>query len=182
MAINLRFPGHLAAKTSLCALAALLAAHPLITQAAGADSGVCNAAAKRANLGFTLSDIDGNGVLLSAYRGQVILLNFWATWCAPCKTEIPWLVELHGKYRERGLVVLGVSVDEAVSQIKPFAAALRMNYPVLVGAGRDDFQEAFGPLYGFPTSVLISRDGAICMRHTGIATKEALERDVAALL
>lgn len=160
-------------------LAMLLAGQPLIAQAA---ESVCKIQGRKANLDFTLKDIEGKDVLLSAYRGQVILLDFWATWCAPCKVEIPGLVELYSKYRQRGFVVLGVSVDDPVSRIKPFAAALQMNYPVLVGAGRDDLQAAFGPLYGFPTSFLISRDATICVRHTGAAAKEELELEIAALL
>jgi thiol-disulfide isomerase/thioredoxin len=173
-------PQPIEAKAVLFLLAVLLAVQPLSAQAA--DGGVCNVQGRAANLNFTLKDIAGNDILLSTYKGRVILLDFWATWCAPCKAEIPWLVEFYRKYRQRGLVVLGVSVDDPVSRIKPFAAALKMNYPVLVGAGRDDLQDAFGPLIGFPTSFLISRDGAICVQHTGAADAEELERQIKALL
>lgn len=119
---------------------------------------------------------------MSDYKGQVVLLNFWATWCAPCRKEIAWLVELHDEYRERGVVVLGVSVDESVTHIKPFVETLRVSYPVLIGKGREDVKEAFGPLLGFPTSVLVTRGGMICTRHTGITSKAHLEREINALL
>jgi peroxiredoxin len=150
--------------------------------AAGAGESICNKARKPANLDFTLHDPKGKPVDLRAFRGQVILVNFWATWCRPCRKEIPWLIELFHEHRAAGFTVLGVSVDEDPSRIPPFAAAMHMSYPVLVGRGEDAFAEALGPLLGFPTTVLIARDGTICVRHTGITTREALARDVRALL
>ena len=78
--------------------------------------------------------------------------------------------------------MLGVSVNDPVSRLEPFAAEFKMNYPVLVGAGHGDLQEAFGSLVGFPTSFLISREGTICVQHTGFAPKEEFEREINALL
>ncbi len=147
-----------------------------------AASETCSAGKKAANLSFKLQTIGGGEVRLSDYKGQVILLNFWATWCAPCRKEIPWLSELHDEYRERGLVVLGVSVDESVPLIKPFIETLRVSYPVVIGKDREDVKEAFGPLLGFPTSVLVTRDGMICARHTGITSKARLDQEITALL
>lgn len=143
---------------------------------------VCSAPARRVNLDFTLHDVDGREISLSDFRGDVVLINFWATWCAPCRVEIPDFVVLYEKYRERGLVVLGVSVDDPVSRLIPFVAEFRMSYPVLVGAGRRDFLDAFGQLAAFPTSFLISRDGKICARHVGLADAQELERQIRALL
>ena len=160
----------------------VLVAALAVPPAVAAGQGVCNVASRPAKLDFTLTDVDGRRVRLAEYSGRVVLLNFWATWCAPCKTEIPWLNELHLRYRERGLVVLGVSVDEAVAKIRPFAQAMKMSYPVLVGAGEDGFKESFGPLLGYPTTLLISRVGEICIRHVGITEKERLEREVRDLL
>ena len=100
-----------------------------------------------ANLTFTLKDMNGKDVALSAYRGKVIILNFWATWCGPCKVEIPGFVELYNKYKPQGLEVLGVSVDDPVSKLKPFAPQLKINYPLLVGDWRDDVKKAY-PLFG----------------------------------
>jgi len=160
----------------------VLVAALTVPPAVAAGHGVCNVAARPAKLDFTLSDVEGRRVRLDAYRGRVILVNFWATWCAPCKTEIPWLNELHVRYREQGLVVIGVSVDDAVAKIRPFAQSMKMGYPVLVGVGEDGFKESFGPLLGYPTTLLISRAGEICIRHVGITEKEQLEREVRALL
>jgi peroxiredoxin len=160
-------------------LAILTALAPLTC---AASDKTCTGSGRKANLNFTVQDMHGKPVRLSQYRGRVVLLNFWATWCGPCRIEIPWLMDLYRKHRERGLVVLGVSVDAAVPKVKPFAQQLRINYPVLIGAGRDDLNAAFGPFRGFPTSVIVARDGTICVRHIGIATQEQLEREISALL
>lgn len=160
----------------------VLVALQVLPCSAAAGAGVCNVPRRPANLGFTLADVAGNEVRLSDYKERVVLINFWATWCVPCRKEIPWLIELYDSYRERGFVVLGVSMDDVVARIGPFAAALHMNYPVLVGAGESEFKESFGPLLGFPTSLLLARDGSICVRHTGITRKEELERGIRALL
>ena len=151
-------------------------------RAEAADGAVCPAGAKQANLGFTINDMNGKSVKLSAYKGKVILLDFWATWCGPCKAEIPHFVELQAQYGSQGLAVLGFSVDDTVDKLKPFASELRMNYPVLVGLGRDDVQDAFGPIWGIPTTFLISRDGKICRKNTGIQGRAKYERDIKALL
>ncbi len=147
-----------------------------------AELAVCDQDAKPANLDFTLKDMNGEEVSLVSYQGKVILVNFWATWCGPCKIEIPAFVELQDKYRDQGLVVLGVSIDDPVSKIKSFAEEYNVNYPLLVGLDREDFQEAYGPILGIPTSVFISRDGLACRRHMGLATKEQFEEDIKALL
>jgi peroxiredoxin len=166
-------------RIALFVLAALLSG--LAPDAQAAD-GVCNVTRRKADLNFTLKDIAGKDVQLSRYKGQVVLLNFWATWCAPCKREIPALTALYRDYQERGFVVLGVSVDSEVRSIKPFAREMKMNYPVLIGAGREDLSQAFGPFLGFPTSVLVARDGQVCVRHVGIVSKTRLEQQINALL
>jgi peroxiredoxin len=166
-------------RATLVAFAALLAT---LAPGAHAADGVCNVARKKANLNFTVKDIAGKDVRLSQYKGQVVLLNFWATWCVPCKVEIPSLTGLYRDYKNRGFVVLGVSVDSEVRSIKPFARAMKMNYPVLIGAGREDLSDAFGPFIGFPTSVLVARDGTMCVRHVGIVSRSQLEGKIDALL
>ncbi|HWM69461.1 MAG TPA: TlpA disulfide reductase family protein [Steroidobacteraceae bacterium] len=143
---------------------------------------VCSASARQANLDFTLHDVDGREIALSHFRGDVVLLNFWATWCAPCRVEIPDFIVLYEKYHERGLVILGVSVDDPVPRLVSFVAEFRMTYPVLVGAERRDFLDAFGQLAGFPTSLLISREGKVCARYEGLADKTELEGRIRALL
>jgi len=145
-------------------------------------AGACDPNAKPANLNFTLKDINGKDVKLSSYKGKVVLLNFWATWCGPCKIEIPWFNEFHQKYQAKGFAVLGISADDTVEQLKPFVAEYKMSYTVLVGLGREDVQEALGPVWGLPTTLLISRDGKVCQRHMGLAKKAEFEKGILGLL
>jgi thiol-disulfide isomerase/thioredoxin len=139
------------------------------------------AVGKPAKLDFKLKDMNGVDVRLDSFKGKVILINFWATWCGPCKAEIPSLVELQEQYGD-DLVVLGFSVDDPADKMKPYAEEYKVNYPLLVGNGREDVQNAFGPLYGIPVTVIIGRDGIIAKKHTGIGTKEQFEREIKALL
>jgi peroxiredoxin len=130
---------------------------------------------KPANLNFTMKDMSGKNVRLSDFKGKVILLDFWATWCVPCKFEIPGFVELQRKYGQDGLQVIGVSVDDTVEKLLPFVKEFKMNYPVLQGLGHDDVQEAYGPVVAIPTSVVITRDGLICARYTGLPPTKSSE-------
>jgi peroxiredoxin len=181
----------LAAAASALALAGLTLDTPLplprwdgLFGSADAAGGAfaCPADAKPANLQFTLQDVDGKDVQLSAFKGKVILLDFWATWCGPCKVEIPGFVDLQARYGDEGLQVLGVSVDDPIEKMKPFAAQYRMNYPVLQGLGHDDLLDAYGPIWGIPVSVVISREGALCATHAGMTSRETFEREIKALL
>jgi peroxiredoxin len=139
--------------------------------------------AKPAKLDFTLKDMNGRDVRLADFKGKVILLDFWATWCGPCKTEIPGFVDLHNRYGKDGLVVIGVSVDDTLDKLKPFVSQFKMNYTVLQGLNRDDFvEEAYGPMLGIPTTFIIGRDGKICAKHIGMASKEAFEQEIKSLL
>ncbi len=144
------------------------------------DGGACLANAKPAK-DFTLPTLDGKQLSLSTYKGKVVLLNFWATWCGPCKAEIPGFVELQQQYKD-DLVVVGLSVDDPADKAKAFADQYKVNYPIVLGLGRDDIQDAYGPIYGIPASFLISRDGKVCRRHLGIAPKAQFEREIKALL
>ena len=152
------------------------------TGASAAGDSTGPADAKQANLDFTVKDLNGQKVNLAAFKGKVILLDFWATWCPPCKAEIPGFVELQQTYGDQGLQVVGVSVDDPVDKLKPFADEFKMNYPVIVGLGEDDLQDAYGPMWGIPTTFLIGRDGRICRKHSGLVGKERYERDIKALL
>jgi thiol-disulfide isomerase/thioredoxin len=147
---------------------------------AQADTGACMANAKPA-ADFTLPSLDGKPVKLSSFKGKVVLLNFWATWCGPCKAEIPGFVELQQQYKS-DLVVLGLSVDDPADKAKAFADQYKVNYPMVLGLGHDEIQDAYGPIYGIPASFLISRDGKVCKRHLGIAPKSQFEREIKALL
>jgi thiol-disulfide isomerase/thioredoxin len=155
---------------------------PLLSSAQDGLSVSCTTAPVEAELGFTLKDMNGADVTLSDYADNVILLDFWATWCAPCRIEIPGFIEMVGEYGDRGLVVLGVSIDDAPDALQLYAEELGMNYPVLIGDGRDDIKTSYGPLIGFPTSFIIDRNGTICHKHTGYAPKEAFVREIEALL
>lgn len=151
------------------------------TAGAGEDTGACMANAKPANMDFTMKDLDGKQVSLSSYKGKVVLLNFWATWCGPCKAEIPGFVEIQEKYKDQ-LVIVGFSVDDTAEKARAYAAEYKVNYPVLLGEGREDVQEAYGPIWGIPASFIISKDGKVCRKHLGIAPKAVFEREVVALM
>jgi len=146
------------------------------------DAVACPANAKPANLNFTLKDLNGKDVTLTSLKNKVVLLDFWATWCGPCKVEIPWFVEFQKKYGAEGLQVVGIVMEDEFSRVKPFADQLQMNYTVLDGTDRTDVEDAFGPLVGLPTTFIISRDAKICARHAGLSSKAAFESEIKALL
>lgn len=148
------------------------------------DTSLCDANPKVANLSFVLKDMNGKDFNLASQKGKVMVLDFWATWCPPCKVEIPWFVEFQQKYGPQGFTVIGVSVDDPMPTLKPFALQYKMNYPVLVGDGRDDIKgaKAYGPMWGLPKTFVIGRDGRICQTHVGFSQKETFEKQIRALL
>jgi thiol-disulfide isomerase/thioredoxin len=150
--------------------------------AAAPPGSACPANAKPAALKYTLKDINNKEVNLESLKGKVILLDFWATWCGPCKIEIPWFIEFQNTYGKQGLQVVGVSIDDTLDKLKPFVANMKMNYLVLQGLDHDDFQDAFGPMFGVPVTVLISRDGKSCFKHVGLSSKPEFERQIKSLL
>ena len=130
---------------------------------------------------FTLKDADGKVVRLSDYKGKVVLLNFWATWCGPCKIEIPWFMEFEQEHKDRGFAVLGVSMDEdGWDAVRPFLAELRVNYRTLLGT--DLVAQQYGGVDALPTTFVIDREGKIASTHVGLAPKSEYERDIQALL
>ena len=142
----------------------------------------CDANAKRLTYNFTLKNVDGKPVKLDTYAGKVVLFDFWATWCGPCKLEIPGFSELYSRYRANGFEVVGLITEDPITNVPAFAKELGMNYTVLDANGREDVEDAFGTISGLPTSFLVSRDGRICKTHTGYAPKAEFEREVNALL
>lgn len=130
-----------------------------------------------AKLDYTLKDMNGNDVRLSDYKGRPMLINFWATWCAPCRHEIPAFVELVEKYRDQKFIVLGISVDDKAEDLRTFAEEFKMNYPVLVGLGHDELQEHYGA-YSLPVSWFIKADGTVDYKHTGTESKAWFEERV----
>ncbi len=128
---------------------------------------------------FSLEGLDGRTITLARYRGSVVLLNFWATWCAPCRAEIPRLVELQNRYSPRARVV-GISLDDDPAPVRPFYEKFRMNYPVAIGdAG---LAEKYGRILGLPVTFLIDCAGRIAARHDGELDASRVEREIAPLL
>jgi thiol-disulfide isomerase/thioredoxin len=125
--------------------------------------------------------MNGAEVRLASFKGKIILLNFWATWCEPCKYEIPDLISLQEQYAD-DIVVLGFSVDDTPEQLKAYAAEYKVNYPMLVGSGHENIQDAYGPMWGIPVTIVIARDGTIARKQSGIRTREQFEREIKALL
>jgi len=129
---------------------------------------------------FTSLDADGHSVRLSAYKGRVVLLNFWATWCHGCQTEIPWLIEFESKYSDRGFSVIGVSMDDSGwKSVKPFIDEKKMNYPVVIG--NDEMAKPYG-LSSMPMTFLIDRKGKIAGTSVGVVDKKACEIEIVSLL
>jgi cytochrome c biogenesis protein CcmG/thiol:disulfide interchange protein DsbE len=126
-------------------------------------------------------DADGLVTKLSDFRGKVVLLDFWATWCPPCKLEIPWLIDIERKNKDRGFAVLGVSMDdEGWEVVKPFMKEVGLNYRVVIG--NDATAEMYGNVESLPETFLIDRAGKIAAIHIGLASRKEFEDEVAQLL
>ncbi len=145
------------------------------------DAGDASAGVKAAKFDYTLKDMNGKDVKLADFKGKPILLNFWATWCPPCKAEIPWFIEFTEKYKDKGLVVIGVSVDDSAADIKAFADEYKINYPMLVGLGHDSLMEEYEATFAVPVSWFIRADGTVSTRAPGIHPKEWFEAQIKAL-
>jgi len=142
--------------------------------------------AGRAAPDLKLKDLDGKDVSLADLKGKVVFVNFWATWCDPCRIEIPWLIDMQAKYASRGFTVVGVAMDdEGKSVVAPFVAKekfdvngqpLPMSYPIWIGT--DDAADKFGGILGYPTSFLISRDGKLVEKFQGLKSQDELEKAI----
>ena len=136
---------------------------------------------RRAAPEFQLKDTDGRTVRLADYRGKVLLLNFWATWCAPCTIEIPWFVEFERRHKDRGFAVLGIAMDEdGWEVVRPFMSRFRINYRVLLG--NDVVAQAYGGVDSLPTSFLIDREGYVARVHVGLVSRNRYENELQELL
>jgi len=131
---------------------------------------------------FALKDANGQTTHLSDYKGKVVLLDFWATWCGPCKIEIPWFMEFEQQFKDRGFAVLGVSMDEdGWNVVKPYIQDMKINYRVVLG--NEEIGELYGGLDSLPTTLLLDRQGKIASIHVGLSQgKEDFKNDIAQLV
>jgi cytochrome c biogenesis protein CcmG/thiol:disulfide interchange protein DsbE len=126
---------------------------------------------------FSLQSLDGNTVRLADYRGKAVLLNFWATYCQPCKIEMPWFVELQKKYGPEGLQIVGVAMDDVSQQeIAKFAKEMGVNYPILIG--KESVGDAYGGVQFLPSSFYIDRNGKVVDRVFGLKGRGEIEADI----
>ncbi len=167
---------------SSCVLGLLLAATACSTDGGSVEASSVKPYADRNEAPeFSLQDPDGKTVKLSDYKGKVVLLNFWATWCGPCKFEIPWFTEFEQRHKDQGFAVLGVSMDDGGwDQVKPYLKRAKVNYRVLMGD--DEVAMMYGGVEALPTSFMIDREGRIASVHVGLVSKSDYENDIGALL
>jgi thiol-disulfide isomerase/thioredoxin len=136
---------------------------------------------------FSLEDLSGKKVSLSSYKGKAVLINFWATWCGPCKLETPWLVDLRNQYAAKGFEILGISTDDIdrddskafdkeKKEIAGFVQQLHMPYPVLIEG--DKLSKPYGGLDAMPTSFYVNREGTIVAAQMGISSKDEMEANI----
>jgi len=129
---------------------------------------------------FSLSELSGQKLNLSNYRGRVVLLDFWATWCEPCREEIPRFEELQNKYRDQGFQIIGISMDDGPEPVRDFYQQFKMNYPVVMGDAK--IGELYGGILGLPIAFVIGRDGRIYSKHMGATDVSLFEREIKAQL
>src|SRR5258706_223477 len=128
---------------------------------------------------FNLKDASGKDFKLADLKGKVVLVNFWATWCEGCQVEIPWFVEFQKEYADRGLVVVGIAMDDDWKSVKPWIEEKKVNYPIVIG--NQGLGKQYG-LIGMPLTALVDREGRIADVHNGIVDKTATEQRIKDLL
>jgi len=130
---------------------------------------------------FSLTDEHGTPVSLADYRGKVVLLNFWATWCGPCQIEIPWFIEFEQKYKDRDFAVLGVSFDDdGWKSVRPYIASHKINYRVMIGT--EKMSQLYGGVDSLPTTFIVDRQGRIAAQHVGLVDKSDYQNEILKLL
>lgn len=137
---------------------------------------------EKVKLDFKVKDVEGKDVSLAAYKGRPLLLNFWATWCGPCKEEIPALMELATKYQSSNLAILGISVDDALPELQAFQAKYKVNYPLMTSKENYELLEAFDAQIGVPVSWFVAGNGCPAGKKEGGATKDWFDQQIKALL
>ena len=147
------------------------------------SSGVTSPAGqtRKAAPDWQLKDVNGNPLKFSDFRGKVVVLDFWATWCPPCRAEIPGLVAIHKKYADQGLSVIGVSVDQqGPAVVKPFMQRFSINYPVVMG--NEKVLSDYGGISAIPTTFVIDREGNVVASHEGYTDQATFESEIRPLL
>ena len=130
---------------------------------------------------FALKDVNGATVKIADYKGKVVLLNFWATWCVPCKAEMPWFQEFEKSYKDRGFAVLGASIDEDGWQVvKPYMDEHKLNYKIIVAT--PEVAQLYGVVDALPTTFMIDQEGRIAATHTGLVSKATYAKQIEQLL
>jgi thiol-disulfide isomerase/thioredoxin len=140
---------------------------------------------------LTITDLQGKPIDLEPYKGKVVVINFWATWCGPCLIEMPWFIEFQEKYASRGFTMLGIAMDdEGRSVVEPWVAeqtfeangraGAKLNYPMFIGS--EPVAEAYGGILGLPTTLVVNREGKIVHRFIGLASHEKLVAAIEGLL
>jgi cytochrome c biogenesis protein CcmG/thiol:disulfide interchange protein DsbE len=130
---------------------------------------------------FSLKDVSGKAVKLSDYRGKVVLVNFWATWCGPCKVEIPWFIGFEREYKDKDFAVLGIAMDEdGWASVTPYMNDKKINYRVLLGS--EEASLMYGDVESLPTTFVIDRDGRIASVHIGLVSKNTYVEEISKLL
>ena len=148
---------------------------------AGRQNAVTPPAASNHAPDFVLKDVAGHDVRLSDFRGQIVVLNFWATWCQPCRIEIPWFNDISDRYKDKGVVLLGISMDDGgAKDVEPFLKEMPIHYRVLIGS--EEVAEKYGGIFGIPTTIIIGRDGTIATKHLGLTDKDEIENGIKRLL
>jgi peroxiredoxin len=136
---------------------------------------------RKAAPGFLLKDANGATVNLADYKGKVVLVNFWATWCGPCKVEIPWFIEFQQQYKDRDFTVLGVSMDDdGWKSVTPYVSEHKINYPIVIG--NDQVSQLYGGVDSLPTSFIVDRSGRIAATHVGLVDRSDYQNEILKLL
>ncbi len=175
-----------ATKHLFCLLAASVVALAGCTKSASKEEGAAEptpslSAPAQAAPAWELRSVEGRLVKSTEFQGKVVILDFWATWCPPCRKEIPGFVELQKEYRDKGLVVVGVSLDEGSPEaVKAFIGQFGINYPIVMGT--PEVVAAFGGVEGIPTTFILDRQGNIAGKHVGYAPKSDFENTIKKLL